>query len=630
MTGMDRMPWIRGLLAVTVSLVCVVPGGAARYEKERGPDPEECCDDTGTFIVRFTVKLDPANHHAVIQLRDGRIVIVRLSDGTYEVQGDRSVIIRATTDLSSLSCGFPLANGRGTVAGFPNVTGRYKDVEVAGDDIGGLLELGVGGELPTGQPICYQFVGMRDPDVPDSGDALVNYAVAYTLQLVASGALIKRPQAITIRFGDQSVLGFHMGNFIIRTDETGGMVPAGTLPLPQGLEPVASVVLDRLDGDVFNDIAVATRDPNDGTAALNVFTQTQSGTFDRTQTLTLSLEYTGGDVFVAAGDLTGDGGSEIVTASGSGRIDVFRYDSGTFALSQTLDLEATFAGLLSQVADVNGDSKSDVIVVSNGDSEPNYVVNSLLGDGAGGLSIGQSTPIPNCFDTSFIGRPQIVAGDVNGDALIDLIFGGQGGACPAPEPGPIVISMLNQANQPGTFTTLPPFDVPVALETFSLTLFTPPCAGTPALVANGGVFVGSGDGGFVDSGVRFALDGVAPVGVLAADVNLDGTVDLTDFHLSDGLLTIQTLSLGELAPRPVITSTTVVGKNLIVDGGGFTAGSQILVDGVAYKTKADRASPETRLTSKKALKKIPAGTEVTVQVQTPDGVVSDGRIFQRS
>lgn len=630
MIGMDRMPWIRGLLAVTVSLVCVVPGGAARSEKYRGPDPAECCDDTGTFIVRFSVKLDPANHHAVIQLRDGRIVIVRLSDGTYEVQGDRPVIIRATTDLSSLTCGFPLANGSGTVAGFPNVTGRYKDVEVAGDDIGGLLELGVGGELPTGQPICYEFIGMRDPDVPDSGDALVNYAVAYTLQLVASGALIRRPQAITIRFGDQAVLGFHMGNFIIRTDETGGLVPAGSLPLPEGLEAVASVVLDRLDGDVFNDIAVATRDPNEGTAALNVFTQTQSGTFDRTQTLTLSLEYTGGDVFMAAGDLTGDGGSEIVTASGSGRIDVFRNNSGTFALSQTLDLGPTIAGILSQFADVSGDSESDVMVVSNRVAEPNYVVNTLLGDGAGGLSVGQATPIPNCFDTSFIGRPQIVAGDVNADALIDLIFGGQGGACPSPEAGPIVVTLLNQPGQPGTFTPLPPFDVPLSLETFSLAIFTPPCAGTPALVANGGVFVGTGVGGFVDSGVRFALDSVAPAAVFPADVNLDGLVDLTAFFLQDDQLTIQTLSLDELITRPGITSISVVGKNLVVQGSGFPANSTILVDGVAYKTKADRSSPGTRLTSKKALKKIPAGTPVIVQVQTPDGVVSDGRIFQRS
>lgn len=622
-----RMPWVRCALAMVVSIVCVVPGGAARSAQNRGPDPAGCCDKTGTYIVRFSVKLDPANHHAVIQLRDGRIVIVRLSDGNFEVRGNRSAIIRATTGDLSSSCGFPLANGSGTVAGFPNVTGRYKDVEVTGDGIGGLLELGIGGELPTGQAICYEFTGTRDPSVPDSGAAQVDLAVKFTL-LLARNAPAKPPPGYFFGFG-RNVFGIGSGRFLYRGDGTGGLFPAGQLPFTDGLESVANSEPFRLDlgTDAYDSVASALRHPITGELLLNVYTQTPAGAFDRTQEITLSSEYTVGNVFIAAGDLTGDGASEIVTASEPGRVDVFSNNGGTLAIFQTLDVGSTIVGLLPVLADFTGDGSRDAALISKSLDDPKLFLNTLVGDGMGHLVPGPTTELPTCVEDIF---PPVVIefGNLDGDNLLDLVVAIHGGACPEPGGGPFAVPLLNLSDQPGAFEPQAPFLIPGS-DTVQATLFTPPCAGTPALIANGGVYVGTGAGGFVDSGVRFALDGVPPVDVLAADVDLNGVVDLTALFCNDNRLTIQTLSFSELALRPVITSVSVVGKNLVVQGNGFPAGSQILVDGVDYKTKPDRASPDTRLTSKKALKKVRPGTPVTVQVQTADGSVSEGVIFQR-
>lgn len=627
MTRKNRMLWSWCLLAAIVSLVCVVPGGAAGSDQDRGPNPGGCCDKTGTFAVQFSVKIDPANHHAVIQLRDGRLVIVRLSDGTFEVRGNRSAIIRATTDLSSSSCGFPLANGSGTVAGFPNVTGRYKEVEVTGHEIGGLLELGVNGELPTGQAICYEFTGTRDPNVPDSGAAQVDLAVQFTL-LLARNAPVKPPPGFIFGLGP-NVLGIGWGTFLYRGDGTGGLIPAGQLPLTDGLESVATSDLFRfeLGTDAYDSVSSALRHPVTGELLLNVHTQTQDGTFERTHEVPLSPEYNVGNVFIVAGDLTGDGASEIVTASELGRVDVFSNNEGTLAILQTLDVGSTIVGLLPVLADFNGDGSLDAVLLSREPGEPTLYLNTFVGDGTGQMIPGPTTEFPLCVEDIV---PPVVMdfGSLDGDGLLDLVVAMYGGACPEPGGEPFAVPLLNLSDQPGAFAPQTPFVIPGS-DTIQATLFTPPCAGTPALVANGGLYVGTGDGGFVDSGVRFALDGVPPVDVLAADVDLNGVVDLTALYCNNDQLSIQTLSLDELAPRPVLTSVSVVGKNLVVQGSGFPAGSQILVDGVPYKTKADRASPDTKVTSKKALKKIRAGTPVTVQVRTPDGVVSEGRIFTR-
>jgi hypothetical protein len=73
---------------------------------------------------------------------------------------------------------------------------------------------------------------------------------------------------------------------------------------------------------------------------------------------------------------------------------------------------------------------------------------------------------------------------------------------------------------------------------------------------------------------------------------------------------------------PKILNAEVKGKKLIVTGQNFAPGAVILVDGEPQKTKNDSDLPSTMLIAKKAGKKIPANTAVSIQIQS-DGSTSD-------
>ncbi|MEK6299860.1 MAG: hypothetical protein AABO41_03990 [Acidobacteriota bacterium] len=73
---------------------------------------------------------------------------------------------------------------------------------------------------------------------------------------------------------------------------------------------------------------------------------------------------------------------------------------------------------------------------------------------------------------------------------------------------------------------------------------------------------------------------------------------------------------------PKILNAQVKGKKLIVTGHNFAPGAVILVDGEPQKTKNDPDLPTTMLIAKKAGKKIPDNTAVSIQIQS-DGSTSD-------
>lgn len=73
---------------------------------------------------------------------------------------------------------------------------------------------------------------------------------------------------------------------------------------------------------------------------------------------------------------------------------------------------------------------------------------------------------------------------------------------------------------------------------------------------------------------------------------------------------------------PKILNAKVKGKKLIVTGENFAPGAVILVNGEPQKTKNDADLPTTMLIAKKAGKKIPDNTAVSIQIQS-DGSTSD-------
>ena len=81
---------------------------------------------------------------------------------------------------------------------------------------------------------------------------------------------------------------------------------------------------------------------------------------------------------------------------------------------------------------------------------------------------------------------------------------------------------------------------------------------------------------------------------------------------------------------PEIASAFIEGKRLIIDGKGFENGAALLLDGEKQKkTFNDEGNPASRLIARKSGKRIQPGQSVTLQVQNPDGTLSNQFGFTR-
>ena len=138
--------------------------------------------------------------------------------------------------------------------------------------------------------------------------------------------------------------------------------------------------------------------------------------------------FTGG-VRVATGDVNGDGVADIITAPGPGmepRVRIFdgnthrpmRGPQGDF-----LAYRANFqGGVFVAAGDVNGDGRADIVTGAGPGGRP--VVHVF--DGRTGEMIQSFL----AYDPSFRGGVHVAAGDVNGDQIADIITGPGGGSVP--------------------------------------------------------------------------------------------------------------------------------------------------------------------------------------------------------
>jgi cyclophilin family peptidyl-prolyl cis-trans isomerase len=131
-----------------------------------------------------------------------------------------------------------------------------------------------------------------------------------------------------------------------------------------------------------------------------------------------------GGLFVASGDVNGDGTQDIVTAVANGGAPEIKVFNGA---DQSL-LRSFFAfdssqrgGATVAVADLTGDGKGDIIVGAG------------VGQGSrvrifSGATFAQLTEFTGIEDSKFSGGVSVAAGDVNGDGTADVIVGaGTGG-----------------------------------------------------------------------------------------------------------------------------------------------------------------------------------------------------------
>lgn len=306
-----------------------------------------------------------------------------------------------------------------------------------------------------------------------------------------------------------------------------------TITVGSGDSTPEGITTDDFNNDGLPDLAITDAKGNDPRG--RIYLGNSSGGFTAGGTQTVGADPTS----IAAGDFNGDSKIDVAVTNYSGRtISVLWGDgSGNLLAGSTFNAGTPYAVIIGGVptnttnprpriiasGDFNGDGKADLAWTNDYD---NVVGTEVAGTVGIAINNGTATPFSSVTATGTIGNNPygLIATDLNGDGKLDLI------AANSPTTGNGSISAL-LGNGNGTFQSALNTTVGTRPRYFAAGDFNRDGKQDLALSQtfsdnNLRILLGNGSGGFSSQSTLSMGAAASPRGVISADFNADGYLDL--------------------------------------------------------------------------------------------------------